>query len=189
MKAKEITINYLANELNLSDTQISKLFNVTRSSICHFRRDHNIKKPQTLGRFAELLAIEELNKLGHSTLDMNVRDKTSLYDILVDGKIKVEVKASSLNKNGRYYFTLANKKECGHIESDIRIRYKTGRTRKKYEVTTDYFIFVGVTEQINFWVIPTNEIDAKAQCISIGENSKKYERYRNNFLGLRGDKR
>lgn len=181
MKEKEVTIKYLSTELNLSDRKIAEIFNKHRNGITQYRRYHNINKPLSIGRQGELLVIEELNKYGHSTLDMNVRDKTSLFDILVDGITKVEVKTSSLSKEGRFHFALSNKKECMNVESDIRIKYRSGRTRKKYEVTADYFIFVGIDKKTNFWIVPTDEINSKAQTLSITKDSKAYKIYMNNF--------
>lgn len=186
MNERETTIRYLSNELNISDKKIAELFKITRSSVCHYRRYHNIKKPETVGRYGELLAIEQLNKLGYSTLDMNVRDKTALFDILVDGQIRIEVKTSTKNSSGSYKFTLTNKEECKHIESEIRTRYKSGRTKKRYDLTADYFLLVGLDKKVEFWIIPTNVIDLKTQTISISESTKKYESFENNFNTLRG---
>lgn len=185
--AKETTIRYLSKELNVSDKKIAELFNITRSSVCHYRKYHNIRKPETVGRIGELLAIEELNRLGHSTLDMNVSDKTTLFDILVDSKIRIEVKTSTKNKQNTFKFSLTNKEECNHIESEIRTRYKSGRTKKRYDLTADYFLLVSLDEKATFWLIPTNQIEIETQTISISKSSNRYDLYKNNFDLLRSD--
>lgn len=188
LKDKETTIRYLSTELGMSDKNIAKLFNVTRASISHYRRNHGIFKQDSIGRKGELAVLRRLNKLGLRARDMNEIDKSYPYDILVNQKIKVEVKTATLTEGKRFIFALTDKPSNGNIESENRIVLSSGRTRKLYNHTADYFVLVGVdVDGLDFWVVPTSEIDEKQYGISCSINSNKYKKFKNNFDLLRSD--
>lgn len=187
MIGKETTIRYLSTDLGMSDKNIADLFKVTRSTISHYRRNHGIFKPNTLGRKGELAALRRLNKLGFRARDMNEIEKSYPYDILVNQKIRIEVKTSTLNNGNTYLFTLTDKQTNGNIESENRITLSSGRTRKLYDQTADYFVLVGVDDDgLDFWVIPTDEIDRNEVNIICSIKSNKYADYKNNFDSLKG---
>ncbi|AGZ24986.1 hypothetical protein [Staphylococcus pasteuri] len=184
MNEKAITINYLASTLHLSDKKISEIFDVTRSSISHYRKKHGINRPITNGRRGELAAISRLKKLGFDVKDMNDIDKKAPFDILVDDRIRVEVKTSQVNYQesdvGRCIFALANGKHCNSKVSEHRFEIFNGATVKDYEHYADYFVFVGIDyDEVYFWVIPTNKINYRVRTYSFYLN--KNEKYRDNF--------
>ena len=185
---KEAAIRYLSIELGMSDKNIAKLFEVTRSSIAHFRRHHGIFKQDSIGRKGELAVLRRLNKLGFRARDMNEIDKSYPYDVLVNQKIKIEVKTATLSDDKRFVFALSDKPSNGNIESENRIVLPSGRTRKLYERTADYFVLVGIDEDgLDFWIMPTNAIAKNQYCITCTNNSHKYEKYKNNFDILRSE--
>lgn len=173
-------------ELGKSDREIGELFGVDRTSMVHFRKTHNIKTPISTGRLGELKAIFQLEELGFNVKDMNEEDCLSEFDLLVNKKIKIEVKTSNLSNDNTYTFGLSEKPRNKNRVSKNRIKLKSGRTKKIYRNTADYFILVGMGEcKPRFWIVPTNHINDQLNIIRFSKNSSRYKEYKNNFELLR----
>lgn len=183
---RKIIVEFLSNELCMSDKEISGIFDVTRSSITHYRKYHGIKKPLSIGRRGELICVNRLRKLGFTVDDMNIDDPSMPYDLLIDGKIKVEIKTSTINKNDDFSFTFSNAKKNGCRLNERVVELENGRTVKKYLYFADYFVLVGIElDEINFWVIPTDYYPVGTQSITLKPNSKSV--FKNNFGLLKED--
>ncbi|RFT98609.1 XRE family transcriptional regulator [Staphylococcus haemolyticus] len=174
------TIRYLSIELGKSDREIGEFLGVHRSTITHYRNNHNIPKPITVGRQGELAVISRLKKLGFKIEDLNLTNKASRFDLLVNENIKVEVKSSKINKNGYFNFTFTNKPENQCKISENVMRLKNGKTVKNYQKFADYFIFVGIENDFyHFWVIPTSSIKIGQQNLMLNNNSQI--KFKDNF--------
>lgn len=184
MTDKTIAIKYLSVELGKSDKEIGDFLGVHRSNITHYRKNNNIPKPTTVGRQGELAAISRLRKLDFEVEDLNLIDKSSRYDLLINGNLKIEVKSSKRNKDGRFRFAFANKRENQCKTSDDVLRLKNGKTVKNYQKFADYFIFVGIDDDIyHFWVMPTNLIKVGQQNLTLNDTNRPI--FKNNFSLLR----
>ncbi|PTK22492.1 hypothetical protein [Staphylococcus hominis] len=184
MDDKATTIKYLSIELGKSDKEIGDFLGVHRSNITHYRKNNNIPKPTTVGRRGELAAISRLRKLGFEVEDLNLIDKSSRYDLLVNETLKIEVKSSKRAKDGRFRFSFANKRENQCKTSESVMRLKNGRTVKNYQKFADYFIFVGIDDDVyHFWIMPTNLIGVGQQILTLNDTNRPM--FKNNFSLLR----
>ena len=68
--------------------------------------------------------ISRLRKLDFEVEDLNLIDKSSRYDLLVNEKLKIEVKSSKRGRDGRFRFSFANKREnqCKTSENVLRLK-------------------------------------------------------------------
>lgn len=180
MNDKVTAIRYLSVELGKSDKEIGDFLGVHRSNITHYRKNNNIPKPTTVGRQGELAAISRLRKLDFEVEDLNLIDKSSRYDLLVNKKLKIEVKSSKRGRDGRFRFAFANKRENQCKTSDSVLRLKNGKTAKNYQKFADYFIFVGIDNDIyHFWIMPTSLIKVGQQILTLNDNYRPI--FKNNF--------
>lgn len=109
----------------------------------------------TMGKRWEAYAAQHLTDMGHTVERMA---QNYPYDLLVDGCVKVDVKASRLyhGKNGNFY---------------------TFSTEKKYCTCDIYLLYmVSDDEDISAMVIPGVEVFHQCQ-ITAGEHHSKYYRY------------
>lgn len=184
MNDKATTIKYLSIELGKSDKEIGDFLGVHRSNITHYRKNNNIPKPTTVGRQGELAAISRLRKLGFEVEDLNLIDKSSRYDLLVNENLKIEVKSSKRAKDGRFRFNFANKRENQCKTSENVMRLKNGKTVKNYQKFADYFIFVGIDDDVyHFWIMPTYLIGVGQQILTLSDTNRQI--FKNNFSLLR----
>nr|DAL16189.1 MAG TPA_asm: centromere-binding protein [Caudoviricetes sp.] len=184
MTDKDVAIKYLSVELGKSDKEIGDFLGVHRSNITHYRKNNNIPKPTTVGRQGELAAISRLRKLDFEVEDLNLIDKSSRYDLLVNEKLKIEVKSSKRGKDGRFKFAFANKPENQCKTSENVLKLKNGKTVKNYQKFADYFIFVGIDDDVyHFWVMPTNLIKVGQQNLTLNDTYRPI--FKNNFSLLR----
>ncbi|WP_108669523.1 hypothetical protein [Peribacillus acanthi] len=171
-------LSHLYTNKGYSDKEIADFVGLDRTSIVHMRHTYNIEARRSVGEIGERYVFHKLLKLGHTVVDMNKFDKTSIFDLLADGKCKIEVKSANMDKNS-FYFSLSNKAELQHVESDHRIKLKNGRTRKLYRKTCDYMILVGFdNKRVYPFIVPSNEIDDRSQGIRITlKRDNKYWEY------------
>ena len=160
-------LNHLYEIRGFSDSEIANFIGVDRTSVVHARRRFDIPTRKSLGEIGEEYVKKKLERLGFRVKNLNSQDKTSLFDLLVDGRIRIEVKTSS-DYNGKFTFSLTNKEECRNIESRHRVILPNGRTRKLYRLTCDFIVCVGIKgKQVYPFIIPSNEISDTKQSISI----------------------
>jgi hypothetical protein len=161
-----------------SDAEIAAFIGVDRTSIVHLRQSYDIETRKSLGELGVSYVMRKLKSLGYLVKNMNEKDKTSLFDLLVNDHLKIEVITGKEIK-GCFTFTLTNNEECKHIESDHRIRLPNGRTRKLYRKTCDFIICVGVKgESVYPFIIPSEAISDQLQTIKIRKTKEtKYAHY------------
>lgn len=181
-------------ELNekLSDSQIAKMLGVSRTYIVHLRKAYGIKanaQAISTGRIGELFAILSLLNQGYSVRDMNSINKTAPYDILVDGKIRIDVKSAVLGTEKCYKYQFGNSKDKQIALTSNVTETKTGRTLKKYSESCDYIVLVTLSENTQVFVIPSNHPDLVGkQTISISNvANNRFNQFRNGWDLLRGD--
>jgi len=174
---KEMLLRLYTN-LGKTDKEIAEFFDIDRTTIVHNRKNFGIEARKNSGQLGEELVIGKLKNRGFKVQDMNEKDKTSPYDLKVNGHIRVEVKTSRVKEN-RFSFQMANKKEARCIPSDHRILLPTGRTLKLYHLTCDFVIFVGLaTEKIHYYVVPSAFIEEGRQTIQFSSTGPhKYQQY------------
>lgn len=143
----------------MSDAQIAKEFNCDRTTIVYLRQRYGIKTKQRTGRLGELLVIDELAKrFGKANvLDVNEADATSPYDILINGKTRIEVKSSKRTIDNRFVFTFHNKKGNGVLVDDMTRRTPYGATIKDLSRSCEFVIMVFIDfDETNFLVLPSD---------------------------------
>lgn len=116
------------------------------------------------------MAIKRLEEMGFSVIDMNQISKTAPFDLLLEGKYRNDVKASVVNSYNNYKFQLTNK-----VEGQCKHRKIGNRTKKNYEKACDFFLFIGLEDEV-FYLVPSHEIAKEIITVNIGRrNSTKKE--------------
>lgn len=183
---KEILIR-LYTKLGKTDKEIAEFFDLDRTTIVHNRKKLGIEARKNSGQIGEALVISKLAKRGFKVQDMNEKDKTYLYDLKVNGCIRVEVKTSRLHE-GKFTFPMSNKKEAECVPSEHRILSPTGRTIKLYRKTCDFVIFVGLTsEKIYYYIVPSSLIADGSTSIGFTPTvNHKYKQFENQWKLISG---
>lgn len=160
-------VRHLYENLGKTDAEIAEILNCHRTAIVHARKQYNIQTRKSIGTIGEEMAEKELRSRGYHVINMNEKDKTYPYDLLVNGTCRVEVKSSAVHKDGSFYFSLTDKPECQKKESDTCIRLKNNRTRKMYRKTCDVMVLVGIEENgdCHFFILYPSEIPDDLQGI------------------------
>lgn len=143
----------------LSDSQIANKLNRDRTTVVYMRQRWNIPTRPLTGRQGELLALNELIKRhGKSNvIDMNEADATSIFDILLYGNVRIEVKAAKRNASRNdFCFSFSNKKNSGILEDEITYKLPNGRTIKDLSKSCDIVILVFIDKEINYLILPSD---------------------------------
>lgn len=168
-------------ERGWTDRQIAEFYNIGRTAVVHFRKKYGIKRKLSTGRLGELIAIKKLQEVGYKVEDMNLKNKTASYDLLVNDDIRVEVKSASLSdERNTYQFILTNPPRSNCIESSIRTVLNNGRSLKHYEKTCDIMMFVGITEKL-IWILPSKIMESRIGTVTLHTRRTRYAGYLNNF--------
>lgn len=168
-------------ERGWTDRQIAEFYNIGRTAVVHFRKKYGIKRKLSTGRLGELIAIKKLQEVGYKVEDMNLKNKTASYDLLVNDYIRVEVKSASLSdERNTYQFILTNPPRSNCIESNIRTVLNNGRSLKHYEKTCDIMMFVGITEKL-IWILPSKVMESRIGTVTLHTRRTRYAGYLNNF--------
>lgn len=175
---------------NLSDSQIAKMLGVDRTYIVHLRKAYGIKANSqsiSTGRIGELFTVLSLLKQGYAVRDMNSLDKTAPYDVLVNGKIRIDVKSAVISTDKAYRYQFGNSKDKKIALTSNVIETRTGRTLKKYSESCDYIVFVALSDNTQAFIIPSDHSELVGkQTISISNVSdNRFNRFRNNWDLLR----
>lgn len=187
---QKLKIEKMYVHLNMTDKEIAHELNLSRNHITELRRKYSIKPRLTIGREGELILIEKLKSLDFSVKDMNLINKNSPFDVLVDENVRIDVKSSAYSQKERYNFRLLESKRKGLVISETRIRLKNGATKKLYEKTCDYIIFVGMNPNSTneYWIISPKKLKTELQGIDLPVNhsfKSKYDRFYENWDQLR----
>ncbi|WP_426355992.1 hypothetical protein [Mammaliicoccus sciuri] len=168
-------------ERGWTDRQIAEFYNIGRTAVVHFRKKYGIKRKLSTGRLGELIAIKKLQEVGYKVEDINLKNKTASYDLLVNDDIRVEVKSASLSdERNTYQFILTNPPRSNCIESSIRTVLNNGRSLKHYEKTCDIMMFVGITEKL-IWILPSKVMESRIGTVTLHTRRTRYAGYLNNF--------
>lgn len=162
----EEKLKELYSKRGLTDREISEILNVDRTCIVHLRKKYNIPTKHKTIELSVEKVIHKLTELGFTIENKNKVDKTSIYDLLLDGKIRIEIMSATVSYDNTFRYPLTDKADNNHVESSYRIKLSNNRSRKLYRNTCDYIICYGVHNSIDYyWIIPSNEISDTLQTI------------------------
>ncbi|MEC2463842.1 hypothetical protein P9X10_02845 [Bacillus cereus] len=151
-----------------TDRQIAEENGVDRTRISQLRKQWGISTRPTVFDKGVKDVIEQLELRGFKVQNVKKEDKTANYDLLLNDKIKVEVRTSATIDRNRQHFRLVEQASSGVVESDIRIKLKNGHFRKLFRRTCDYIIFVGYEEgNINYWVMRSSTVTDTIQNLGL----------------------
>lgn len=155
-----------------SDREIAQEYGCHKTTVAKNRQQFGITTRLTTGEIGERLVHMELLRLGFTVVDMNrTESKTYPFDLLVNQRIRVDVKSAKANQDGYWRFALTVKKECGHsLETGNFVLLDNGRIRKVFEKTSDFLVFCAIGESINFYVLPPTEIPIKQNTVAISSD-------------------
>lgn len=177
-------LDHLYTKMGWSDKEIGIFFGVSRSAIGYQRKRHCIETRRSTGEIGEGFVIKELKRLGHKVLNLNEKDKTAPYDLLVDKHIRIDVKTAK-ELNGRYYFVLTDSEGVSCIESESRIRLDSKRTKKLFRKTCDFLILVGLRgKEFDCLIVPSKDLPDSLGTINVPSSfsaASKYNVYRGNW--------
>lgn len=174
-------LQHLYVEKGLSDGQIAKLKGIAREMVLFYRNKHGIQRRTVISDRALHDVGNYLVRLGFHVVNMREYDYQSMYDLLLQNRIRVDIKATEyMTKDGFFKFKLLDKDESNYKESDTRLRVDSGRTKRNLHDTCDYIICVGYLNGRPYtWIIPSRDLRKDLQGITVNpfaENSR-YMRY------------
>lgn len=179
----EKLLSYLYTQSKKTDREIAEFFNIDRTYIVKARSEFGVNTRISTGDIGEQIAIKTLRSKGYRVKDMNLKNKLSPFDLLVNGKVRVEIKSAKfLSELKRYCFALSEQAKRNCVESSQRIILPTGRTKKLFSKTCDFIIFVciGKDEDV-FYVLPSNILPDDMSALNIRVDDVKYARFKNNW--------
>lgn len=169
----------------MSDSEIAETLKYDRTAIVRARQRHNIPTRLGTGRLGELLVLAELkDRFGkENVIDMNEKDATSPFDILLNGNKRIEVKSSMRTAGGRFTFSFANSKGRGILVDEITKLTASGGTVKDLSKSCDYVILVFIDEETDYFILPSYTPDMFGYSTKSfgGANLKKYSKYFNQW--------
>lgn len=183
----EKLLSYLYTQSNKTDREIAEFFNIDRTYIVKARSEFGVNTRISTGDIGEQKAIKKLRSKGFRVRDMNLKNKLSPFDLMVNGKVRVEIKSAKFSsKLKRYCFALSEQAKRNCVESNERITLRNGRTKKLFSKTCDFIIFVciGNGEDV-FYVLPSNILPDDMSALNIRVDDMKYARFKNNWELLR----
>lgn len=142
-----------------SDREIAEILGVHRTTITKFRLKHGITTRGGNGIAGEAAVIEIINSLGYEVSDMNQSDRTYPFDLLVNNRVRVDVKTVFIT-DGDWIFNLTSKPELGISLSGKNdyVALPSGRMKKDFRRSCDLVVFCGLSEfnPPNFFImLPT----------------------------------
>lgn len=164
----------------LTDLEIAKQYELDRTAIVHRRKAYGIKSRNKTVTPSVNLVKEKLLELGYQVTNLKDTDKTAPYDLLLNGKIRVEVVAAGVTNDNSFKFLFGSSAKRELIESENRIQLSNGRFKKIYRKTCDFFVFCGIENtDVYYWIMPSDELPDTMQTLSltIPPSQSKYEPY------------
>jgi Holliday junction resolvase-like predicted endonuclease len=179
----EKLLTYLYTQSNKTDREIAEFFNIDRTYIVKARSEFGVNTRISTGDIGEQKAIKKLRSKGFRVKDMNLKNKLSPFDLLVNGKARVEIKSAKFSpKLKRYCFALSEQAKRNCVESNERITLRNGRTKKLFSKTCDFIIFVCIGNgEDAFYVLPSNILPDDMSALNIRVDDVKYARFKNNW--------
>lgn len=167
-----------------SDKEIAAEIGVDRTTIVHHRKRHGIKTRIYTGETGEILVLNELRKQGRSVINLNELTKTSPFDLLVDGCIRVDVKSAAITSRGSWSFPLTQPPESGIMPCNkLYCPTRTGRIKKDLSKTCDFVVLCCISKQKYFFlIIPSREIPLNLVSLFVSLSStNKWLKWRNRW--------
>ncbi|MEC2463841.1 hypothetical protein P9X10_02840 [Bacillus cereus] len=183
-KITEDVLRDLYEEQDKSDREIAIMFGMTKSNVTYYRRKWGISGKATISDKALEDVCKELKSLGLTVENKKKSNSSSLYDILVNDKVKLEVRSTETLKEDTFRFKLLDKESSSFEESEVRLQLKNGRTKKNLRNTCDFIILVGYIKSVpHFWVIPSKDLKDTLYSVSIRpySDSSKYNIYKDSW--------
>ncbi|XKH51333.1 hypothetical protein LG275_03810 [Chryseomicrobium palamuruense] len=174
------TLEDLYIQKRLTDREIAKLYELDRTSIVHRRKAYGIKTRNKIVTPSVNLVKQKLLELGYQVTNLKDTDKTAPYDLLLNGRIRVEVVAAGVTNDNSFKFLFGSSSKRELIESEYRIQLPNGRFKKIYRKTCDFFVFCGIeNSDVYYWIMPSGALPDTMQTLSlrIPPSQSKYECY------------
>lgn len=167
-----------------SDRMIAQEYGCDRTNVVKKRQQFGINTRLETGEIGEHLTRMELRRLGFAVADMNrTESKTHPFDLLVNRKVKVDVKSARACKDGYWRFSLTSKRECGNsLKSGNYILLNNGRMKKIFANTCDLLVFCTVGDRVNFYIMPSNIVPVDQNSITLStSHTGKWSFWRNRW--------
>lgn len=182
----EPALRRLYEDLRKTDLEIAEFFGIDRTSVVHLRKKYGVNSRKTIGEIGEEMVEKELRSRGFLVENMNKVDKLHPFDLLMDKDIRIEVKSSKLYDDDYFVFGLTEKPGNNNVESEHRIKFGSGRTKKVFSKTCDLMIFVGIESNgdCHFFILKPTELNEKLHAVKVSLNpfsSSKYNKYREDW--------
>ena len=179
----EAALRRLYTDLGKTDKEIAYFFGCDRTAVVHMRKRYGITTRKSVGEIGEEMVMKELRSRGYIVEDMNEKDKLSPFDILLDSSVRIEVKTSTLLQNDKYfYFALSEKESNDNVVSETRLKLPSKRTRKRFEVTCDILVLVGLENRdCHFFMVDPRKLSSQLCGIKIPldpYSDSKWNKYR-----------
>lgn len=176
-------LNELYTFEQFSDRKIAEMYNLHRTTVVMYRKRYNIPTRKTTHDIAMEKVVEKLQMLGYEVENMKEKNKTSSFDLLVNGSVRVSVLSNQRKGKMNFAFLLTTSSNTKGIESHYKAKLKNGRLRKKYHEISDIFILVGMNEQETYyWILPVSAVPTDRQNISTSfQERNAYKNYVNQW--------
>lgn len=150
----ELELKTLYVEEGKTDKEIATIKGVDRTYISQLRKKWGIATRPSISTKALSFVTDKLESMGFKVENVKDKDKTSNYDLLLNGEIKVEVKSSASFKDGKVKFPLTNSPTKQLVDSNNQLRLPNGRYRKLFRNTCNYIVFVGYHNlDVSCWIM------------------------------------
>ena len=167
MLTKELLIReYMYN--GLSDQQIATKYGFARHTIGYARSKYGIPTRVKTGTVGEEIAERALTRNGFRVFNMNALDNLYIFDLLVNDRIRIDVKSAIDSDGSRWLFSLTNSSSLGiKTDNGYYSKLKNGRLKKDFSKTCDLLMFVGIKPLERIYIVPSKIIPWDQQSIAI----------------------
>lgn len=154
----------------------------SRSSIIQYAKDYNIPLEDNSFRRNEIMnyAIDKLKSIGVKVEEV----KGDYYNLLVNDHLKLDVVGSYSKQKNAFHFSLCESKGSQAKSSLYREVLYNKKVKKRYHLTCDIIIFIGVENNIfNSWIMPSSAIEKNIQALALFPYSlkSKYKKWEENW--------
>ncbi|MBE7114542.1 hypothetical protein FT641_18015 [Bacillus paranthracis] len=173
----------------MAASEIESSLGLKRNQVFRKMKKFNIEPRVTTHDAAVDYVMSELSDRGFVATNVRREDSSCEFDILLDGKIRVQVlSASKIDLHGAFRFALSESNRTGkYPQKQNKLLLRNGRIRKIYRKTCEYLIVVGMDAgQKYIWVIPSNEVSDTLQTLRTPTSEvSKYNKYYEDWNRLR----
>ncbi|MBE7114544.1 hypothetical protein FT641_18005 [Bacillus paranthracis] len=125
--------------------------------------------------------VSELKKRGYHVQNMWDTDDLPLFDILVDGELRIQVfGASSLGGSYAFSIKTSRRGKFAGLEEKYKLHFENGDIRKLYRLTCDIMVFVGECKgECQTWLVDSHVFSDTVKLIRFVKSIKG--KYKDNY--------